>query len=116
MKSSGWRGLVFVVGVMLAFPAIAWAQGATLAGTVRDSSGAVLPGVSITIRDVASGNTYEAVTDAAGAYRALVRPGTYEITARLEGFQTVVRANQEVLIGQVLTVGFELGKIGRAHV
>jgi len=109
MKSSGWRGLVFVVGVMLAFPAIAWAQGATLAGTVRDSSGAVLPGVSITIRDVASGNTYEAVTDAAGAYRALVRPGTYEITARLEGFQTVVRANQEVLIGQVLTVGFELG-------
>jgi len=109
MRVRGVRGLIFFVGVILALPVVAYAQGATLAGTVRDSSGAVLPGVSVTVRAVASGNTYEAVTDAAGTYRVIVRPGVYEITARLAGFQTVVRANHEVLIGQTLTVGFELG-------
>lgn len=109
MKSSGLRGLVFVVGVMLAFPAMAYAQGATLAGTVRDSTGAVLPGASVIAKNVASGNTYEAITDAAGTYRMLVRPAVYEVTARLEGFQTVVRAGQEVLVGQTLTMSFELG-------
>ncbi len=111
MRASRVRALIFF-GAILALPVMAYAQGATLAGTVRDSSGAVLPGATVTARNAASGNTYEAVSDASGTYRVLVRPGVYELTAQLEGFQTTVRADQEVLVGQTLTVGFELGISG----
>ena len=73
-------------------PGIAAAQSA-IAGVVRDSSGAVLPGVTVEVSSPALiEKTRSAVTDAAGQYRLVdLRPGTYSVTFTLTGFNTVKR-------------------------
>ena len=81
-----------VLACLLAVQSTAWAQ-ATLAGAVRDSSGAVLPGVTV---EAASPALIEkvrtTVTDSAGRYRIEdLRPGTYSVTFTLAGFATVKR-------------------------
>ena len=53
----------------------AFAQQATIAGTVTDTSGGVLPGVTITVVHEETGNTFEAVTDGQGQFRIPVRVG-----------------------------------------
>ena len=66
-----WRvvkRLIVIVG-MLALAVPAYAQEATVSGTVTDSTGGVLPGVTVTALHEASGNTFQAVTDARGVYR-----------------------------------------------
>ena len=84
------RGLM--AGVMVLLPVAAFAQ-ASIAGEVRDTSGAVLPGVTV---EAASPALIEkvrtAVTDGAGRYRVEnVRPGVYSVTFVLPGFSTVRR-------------------------
>ena len=73
------RALVTVCGLMI-FPAAAFAQ-VTLAGTVKDPSGAVLPGVTIAASsDVLIEKIRAATTDAAGQYRIeSLQPGTYTV-------------------------------------
>jgi hypothetical protein len=86
-----WRvvtRLIVIVG-MLALAVPAYAQEATVSGTVTDSTGGVLPGVAVTALHEASGNTFQAVTDARGVYRIPVRIGVYQLTAQLQGFATV---------------------------
>ena len=65
---------VVVCGAM-ALPQMAFAQEAVLSGTVTDSSGGVLPGVTVTAMHTASGNSFLAVTDERGGYRVPVRIG-----------------------------------------
>jgi hypothetical protein len=102
-----------VCGLLL--PATLWAQAATgsIAGVVRDTSGAVLPGVTV---EAASPALIEkvrtVVTDAAGAYRIVeLRPGTYTVTFGLPGFTTVRREGVELTtsftaaVNAVLAVG-----------
>ena len=81
-----------VLACLLAVQSTAWAQ-ATIAGLVKDSSGAVLPGVTV---EAASPALIEKVrstsTDSAGRYRIEnLRPGTYSVTFTLPGFATVKR-------------------------
>ena len=81
-----------LTGLLLLAPAAAFAQ-AELAGTVRDTSGAVLPGVTV---EAASPALIEgvrtAVTDGAGQFRIInLRPGQYSVTFTLPGFATVVQ-------------------------
>ncbi len=75
---------------MIAAPAAAWAQ-ATIAGAVRDSSGAVLPGVTVEAASpVLIEKVRTAITDGTGRYRIEdLRPGTYTVTFTLPGFVTV---------------------------
>src|SRR5687767_4920137 len=80
-----------IIALLLA-PATAFAQ-ATLTGTVRDTSGAVLPGVTV---EAASPALIEkvrsATTDGTGQYRIIdLRPGTYSLTFTLPGFTSVKR-------------------------
>ena len=77
--------------VICSLPVALYAQEATFAGAVTDSTGAVLPGVTITAVHKASGNTFTTVTDERGEFRLPVRVGTYTITAELSGFTTVNR-------------------------
>jgi carboxypeptidase family protein len=81
--------LIGVVCIVLSGGAPVWAQStATLQGTVTDTQNAVMPGVSVTIRNVATGAERAAVTDAAGQYvAASLQPGHYAIVAHLEGFR-----------------------------
>ena len=100
-------GLVALVCLSLA-PA-AFAQG-TLAGVVRDSSGAVLPGVTV---EAASPALIEkartAVTDSSGQYRIVdLRGGAYTVTFTLSGFSTVKREDVRLSGEAIITVNAEL--------
>jgi hypothetical protein len=78
-------------------PSAAWAQ-VTLAGTVKDASGAVLPGVSVEAASpVLIEKTRTATSDSSGQYRIeSLQPGTYTVTFTLSGFATLKR--DEVLL------------------
>ncbi len=84
--------VLFLVAAFVALAAPAFAQSA-IAGVVKDSSGAVLPGVTVEASSPALiEGTRSAVTDATGAYRIEnLRPGDYSVTFTLTGFRTVKR-------------------------
>ena len=105
----GWRVVrhLIVIAALLGVPVAGYAQDATLTGTVKDSSGGVLPGVTVTALHEASGNTFVAVTDQVGAFRLPVRTGSYRITVELTGFATVVRS-LNLLLGQVAVVDLQM--------
>ena len=105
MGSSSARYLLLIV--LLSMPSLASAQDATLTGTVKDSSGGVLPGVTVTALHEASGNTFVAVTDSVGAFRLSMRTGAYRITVELPGFATIVRS-VNLLLGQTAAVALEM--------
>ena len=98
-----------MLGCLIAGHSAAWAQ-ATIAGVVKDSSGAVLPGVTV---EAASPALIEKVrthvTDGAGRYRIEdLRPGTYSVTFTLPGFATVKRDGLIVSGTGVIAVDGEL--------
>ena len=101
------RRLILLVA-MVALPVLAFAQEAVLTGTITDSTGAVLPGVTVQAVNEASGNSFESVTDGRGVYRIPARVGAYKITAELSGFNTVVRTGVEVLVGQTRTLNLQM--------
>jgi len=73
---------------------------ATIVGVVRDSGG-VLPGATVTVRNVDTGLTRSVPTGEEGAYRFPALPvGPYEIRAELAGFRTAVRSGVRLLVGQ----------------
>ncbi len=85
----------------------------TLTGVVKDTSGAVLPGVTV---EAASPALIEkvrsAVTDGTGQYRIVgLRPGTYSLTATLPGFNTFKRDNLELSGSNVVTINVDM-KVG----
>jgi hypothetical protein len=100
------------VGVFLfvaLWASIASAQQATIVGIISDESKAVLPGVTVTVSDVAKGTQLVAVTDARGEYRVLqLGPGEYKLQAELGGFATVVQEKIVLLVGQNVTIPLTL--------
>jgi len=95
--------------LILGLPALAQSARGTITGLVRDATGAVVPGVDITITEKATSVVTRTVSTEAGAYRApYIPPGTYHITASLAGFKTAVADNIQVLVGQTVTVDFDL--------
>ena len=98
---------LLVASVVVALPRLTSAQEAVIAGTVIDSTGGVLPGVTVTVVHEASGNTFNGETDTRGNFRMPVRIGTYRLTAELEGFTTVTRS-LEVLVGQQVSVNLQM--------
>src|SRR5690606_36442460 len=81
----------------------------SIVGLVRDSSGAVIPGVSVTVTNRETGVARTVVTDAAGNYvvTSLVA-GTYDVSAELSGFATAVRQNVPVQTDVSVRVDFTL--------
>lgn len=83
---------------------------ATILGTVADSTGGMLPGATVIIKNTETGLTRTAVTDSAGRYRESQLPvGLYTVTANLEGFGTQVRENLRLTVGGEVVVNFTLG-------
>src|SRR5688572_20573950 len=97
-----------LVTALLAIPAAAHAQQTLVTGTVRDNTGAVLPGATVTATHEAAGTTFVAVSDDRGLYRIAVRAGIYRVTTELTGFTTVVRPGVEVLVGREVTLNLEM--------
>ena len=108
----GARKASCVLVVLLLFPSIALGQSA-IAGLVRDTSGAVLPGVTIEAASPALiEKTRSVVSDSQGQYRIVdLRPGTYVVTFSLVGFATVKREGLELPASFTATVNAEL-KVG----
>src|SRR5437773_6751709 len=94
-------------------PASAQVSTATIAGVVQDASGAVIPGVSITAKNVETGVTRTATTDEGGRYTIPeLTLGDYEMEAQLPGFQTEVRSGITLSVGRSAVVNFAL-KVGQ---
>ena len=100
--------LLVVMAIVGAGPSVATAQ--SLAGTVRDTSGAVIPGVTIEASSPALiTKVRTGVTDETGQYRIPdLPPGTYKVGFTLPGFVTVVREGVELTGGGVMTIGAEM--------
>jgi hypothetical protein len=98
-----------VMLVFLLLPASVFAQ-ASLTGIVRDTSGAVLPGVTVEASSAALiEKTRSAVTDGSGQYRIIdLRAGTYTIVFTLPGFTTVTRDNVQLSGTQTVTIPAEM--------
>jgi hypothetical protein len=94
----------------LSLPASAWAQEArgTIAGTIRDGSGSVIPGATVTISNKEMGTTVTIVTNEVGFYQApYLIPGTYQVNAELQGFKKAAR-EVEVRIADRLEIDLSL--------
>jgi hypothetical protein len=105
-----WVRTLTVLGAMLLLaPGAALAQ-TTVAGTVTDTSGGALPGVTVEAASpVLIEQSRTAVTDGTGQYRIIdLRPGSYTLTVTLPGFNTIQRAGVELSGGVVTTINFEL--------
>ncbi|HYE87427.1 MAG TPA: TonB-dependent receptor, partial [Vicinamibacterales bacterium] len=100
---------VFVL-ILSLFPVTAGAQtSATLAGRVVDTSGGVLPGVTITTVHVDRNISRMAVTDADGRYVLAALPvGSYDVRAELSGFKPVARSGVVLTVGQAASLDFTL--------
>jgi Carboxypeptidase regulatory-like domain/TonB dependent receptor-like, beta-barrel len=97
-----------MIPLLLALPAAAQEQRGSIEGIVKDSSGAVLPGVTVEAK-TNTGVVLTAVTDAAGAFRfPSVLPGNYEVTADLQGFRSGKVSDVIVGLGQIKKVDFSL--------
>ncbi|OLD57175.1 MAG: hypothetical protein AUI54_03705 [Acidobacteria bacterium 13_1_40CM_2_56_5] len=87
----------------------AYAQTASLTGTVTDPGGAVLPGVTVTITEVQTSASRRSATDERGDYRVpFLPPGRYRIEAGLPGFTTSVRENVVLSVDDRLRIDFTL--------
>jgi hypothetical protein len=94
--------------LILVLPAAASGQEAVLTGTITDTTGAVLPGVTVTAVHDATGNTFTAVTDGRGIYRIPSRVGALTLRADLQGFTTVTRPGVQLLVGQTATINLQM--------
>ncbi len=99
--------------VLVSAPALAQSASATIAGVVKDASGAVLPGVTVEAASPALiEKSRSAVTDGQGLYRMVdLRPGVYTVTFTLSGFSTFRRERLELTAGFTATVNTDL-KVG----
>ena len=101
--------LCLLICVLFAAPVAGQEQRGSIEGTVKDSSGAVLPGVTVEAKSPAMVGVQTAVTDSSGAYRfPSLPPGRYEVTASLQGFSPAKASGVQLELGQVLKIELSL--------
>lgn len=112
MNFKNLAGVIFAILIAVTVPSI-WAQGvsgsASVAGTVTDTTGAVIPGASVVLLNVERGSEQEVSTNEAGNYAYPdITPGTYTVRVSSEGFQTREVTDLQVQVGQRAAVNVEL--------
>jgi hypothetical protein len=102
-----------IIGVLMGLTLSSGAYAQTIAGTVRDESGAMLPGVTVEVSSPALiEKTRTAVTDGTGQYRIVsLSPGLYTVTFALSGFSTIKRSGIELTGNFTATVNSDM-KVG----
>ena len=101
-----------LLSLTLAAPVLAQSQGANgaIEGMVTDSSGGVLPGVTVTITNLDTGAGRSIVTNEKGLYRAPLLPlGTYRVVAELQGFKRFEQTGITLSVGQSAVVNVSMG-------
>ena len=102
-----------LAGLLLVYPAHALAQSqaanGAIEGTVFDTSGGVLPGVTVTVTNVDTGVERSIITNEKGLYRAPLLPlGTYRVTAELQGFKKFEQTGVQLSVGETAVVNATL--------
>jgi hypothetical protein len=104
-----WFETLSVAFAVLLGAGTVYAQNAQISGTLKDQSGGVLPGVSVTAKNDATGLTRSTVTEADGQYRvAALPPGEYSLRAELSGFGIEERHSIVLVIDQNAIIDFVL--------
>src|SRR5437773_4314879 len=118
MKRLVWVSLVIGVLFSSSTCTVLWAQStAQVSGTVKDQSGAVLPGVEVTITQTATGLARSIVTNETGSYALTNLPvGPYRIEASLPGFRTFAQTGIVLQVGSnpVINVSLEVGQVAES--
>src|SRR5689334_12597219 len=92
--------LVFVLHLLSPHAAAAQAVRGTVLGTITDKTGAVLPGVTVTVTNTETGVMQNTVSDSQGRYTVTdLLPGTYSVESSLTGFQKIVREGIRIVVG-----------------
>ena len=108
--------VAFVVALLVSTPASAQEQSGSIQGTVKDSSGGVLPGVTVEARSPNLVGVSTAVTDERGIYRfPALPPATYIISAALDGFNPARIENATLWLGQLLRIDLVMTVAGIAE-
>jgi hypothetical protein len=112
MQRRLWIGILVALVCVVALPSLVMAQ-SQIAGTIKDESGGVLPGVTVEAASpVLIEKSISAVSDSNGRYTVVnLRPGAYKVTFTLTGFSTVVRDGIELPANFTATVNADL-KVG----
>src|SRR6266516_6177051 len=103
--------LIGIFGVIVLAGGLVFGQNfsAAISGVVRDATGAVLPGVSVTAKHTETGLTRTVITNETGDYRMPALPvGAYEVTAELSGFKQQVRRGINLVVAQEAVVNLTL--------
>src|SRR5213593_3686472 len=101
--------LTFVFAALFPLDAPGQTSTATLTGTVRDSSGAVLPGVAITVTSTERNTSYSTISNETGNYVVpALNPGAYSVAAELTGFKKFVQEGIVLQVNQVARIDITL--------
>jgi carboxypeptidase family protein/TonB-dependent receptor-like protein len=100
---------LFALTTALPTAAQSTAINGTIEGTITDDQGAILPGVTVTVTNVETGDTRVVVTNESGLYRAPLLPlGNYKVEAELQGFRKYEQSGLTLRAGQTAVVDFRL--------
>lgn len=116
---SRYRIVLLTLFCMLLYSSLAIGQGTsgTLSGNVTDPQGEVVPGATITIKNLDTGLIRQATTSAEGAYRVVgLPPGHYELRTEHQGFNPEVRAGLTLTVAEQIVVNFNLKVSGTKEV
>jgi hypothetical protein len=111
-----WTILLVLLSVVVCPLVFAQLPTATILGVAKDSSGSVVPDVNVTARNIDTGQTRSATSDADGAYRLSALPvGNYEVRAEKTGFQAEVQTGLTLTVGQeaVINVTLQVGSVSQ---
>jgi hypothetical protein len=101
--------LTVLLCLALGAPAFGQSSNATVSGTVSDSSGALIPGVTVTATNTQTGIVTTVVTNESGAYNlASLQPGVYNVSGELPGFQTQSYRGVQLGLSQQVRLNFTL--------
>ena len=105
--------LLAAIGVLLIIPSLqvvlAQTAGARLEGIVKDSTQAVIPGVSVTATNEGTNISYTSVTNETGLFVFVnLPPGTYSITSELQGFKRFINKGVSLKVADTVTINIVL--------
>src|SRR6266850_5257659 len=99
---------VFCILALSVLPAVSQTQ-AGISGVIHDPSGAVIPGVTVTVTNPATNFTRSAISNEAGVYNfPVLQPGRYNIKVELPGFRTITQNDLDLQVQQSARLDFTL--------